>query len=155
MKEHLCTSEDLTCDRTAEIITTFQTHITTYIEKPNPVFGQMPICPFAQKARRDQKILYLVQAFQHAQDLRADSDLLDVIRKFSANHSYDILIVIHPDPQATSLEGMKRFMQDLNQLIHPLGLISLSGHPLDDFNVGGCSRGAILLSILLFRVRLS
>jgi hypothetical protein len=122
---------------TNKIINFMKKYIQTYIEKPNAIFGNMPICPFAKKARLDNKICYVVYAFEPCGNLSQYSDLLDLIRKFRKNQAYEILLVTHPDQQAFSLEEMNSFMQDLNTLIHPLGLVALSGHPLDEFNIKG------------------
>jgi hypothetical protein len=119
-----------------KIINTMKEYIQGYIEKPNAMFGNMPVCPFVKKARQDKKISYTVYAFQPSEHLSQDSALLDLVKTFK-DQSYEVLMVIHPDQQALSLEEMKNLMQALNELIHPLGLVAVSGHPLDDFNIRG------------------
>ncbi|WP_299410439.1 hypothetical protein [Acaryochloris sp. IP29b_bin.148] len=120
-----------------KIINMMRQHIRTYIEQPNVVFGDMPICPFSAKAHQGNKVNYIVYDFQLSESLDIDSGLLDVIKEFSGNESSEVLIVIHPDKQALSLEEMVKFMQGLNKIIDSFGLIAFSGHPLDEFNIKG------------------
>ena len=36
-----------------------QTWISDFVTKPNPIFGNLPPCPFAQKAIIDDKVTFL------------------------------------------------------------------------------------------------
>lgn len=120
-----------------EVIITMIDHMEKFIEKPNPVFDNMPICPFVNKFRQENKIVYKVYNFDYSEKLGLDAKVLDFINEFKIDEAHEVMIVIHPDKQALSLEEMKQFTKHLNNLISPLGLIAFSGHPLDDFNIDG------------------
>ncbi|MBD2384764.1 hypothetical protein [Cylindrospermum sp. FACHB-282] len=120
-----------------EVIITMIDHMEKFIEKPNPVFDNMPICPFVNKFRQENKIVYKISNFDYSEKLGLDAKVLDLINEFKTDEYHEVMIVIHPDKQALSLEEMKQFTKNLNNLISPLCLIAFSGHPLDDFNIDG------------------
>lgn len=109
-------------------------YIERTIETPHPAFGGMPICPFARKARLADKFLYKIYAFSTA-DLRSNSELMGCIQNFGQQAHYELLLVIHPEPGALSLEATHAFTNSVNQQINTLDLIAFDGHPQDDFNV--------------------
>ncbi|WP_413171894.1 hypothetical protein [Anabaena azotica] len=120
-----------------EVIIAMIDHIEKFIEKPNPVFDNMPICPFVNKFRQENKILYKVYNFSYSEQLGLDAKVMDLINEFKTDKYHEVMIVIHPDKESFSLEDMKQFNIILNNLISPLGLIAFTGHPLDDFNIDG------------------
>lgn len=126
------------CDKNhEEIILTMIDHIQKFIEKPNPVFDNMPICPFVKKFRQENQILYKVYNFTYSKELGLDSKVLDLISEFQRDKHHEVMIVIHPNQNGISLDNMKQFIKDLNEIVSGFGLISFSGHPLDDFNIDG------------------
>jgi len=120
-----------------EVVLTMIEHIQQFIEQPNSVFGNMPICPFVNKFRREGKILFKVETFHYTKEFGLDSKVLDLITEFKKDNYCEVMMVIHPNKLALSLDEMKDFTQDLNDFIAPLGLIAFSGHPLDNFNIDG------------------
>ena len=107
------------------------------MEQPHPVFGGLPICPFARKARLDGDILYKVDRFQLNTDLNLDSPIMRMIAEFCQEERYKVLLVVHPDPQAMTPEEMECFVSYLNRKIAATGLVAFGGHPSDGFNVQG------------------
>lgn len=120
----------------SQILDRMLDYIERTIEEPHPAFGGMPICPFARKARLANKFLYQVRAFSNS-DLHPDSELIASIREFGQQTQYELLLVIHPEPDALSLAAMHTFTNGVNQQINALSLIAFDGHPQDDFNVHG------------------
>ncbi|MBD2605970.1 hypothetical protein H6G81_15930 [Scytonema hofmannii FACHB-248] len=130
MNQHNSNNDD-------DVIIPMIDHIEKFIEKPNSVFDNMPICPFVNKFRQENKILYKVYNFYYSEKLGLDAKVIDLINEFKKDEYHEVMIVIHSDKQALSLEEMKQFTTNLNNLISPLDLIAFSGHPLDDFNIDG------------------
>ena len=107
-----------------------------FIEKPHPAFSDLPICPFGHKTRLENKILYQVYRFPTAKDLNLDSKLIEMLRDFGQQNHYEILLVIHPDQQAFTLEQLQQLIKSLNQVISK-NLVVFGGHPADPFNIQG------------------
>jgi hypothetical protein len=110
-------------------------YLRTVLEKPHPVFGGLPICPFAQQARIHNKIKFFVHRFE-SKDLLDSSDLLTAIRQFDPTQ-HDVLFVIHPDKKAMSSSDLDQFVATLNQQLSSLHLTAFGGHPDDRFEIQG------------------
>ena len=127
-------SETETCE--ADIIDTMVQYLDTVLEQPHPVFGGLPICPFAKKARLQNKIFYTVLTLSMDQ-LHADSALRQAIAAFQESSQYDVLLVISPDETALTVAQVQDFVEQLNRDLAPQGLTAFGGHPQDTFNVQG------------------
>ena len=123
-------------DGETSMIATMVQYLETVLEQPHPVFGGLPICPFSKKARLQSKIFYKVIALAMDQ-LQPDSELRQTITSFQERQQHDVLLFISPDEQALNVEQVQAFVEQLNDLLAPLGLISFGGHPKDTFNVQG------------------
>lgn len=123
-------------DKDTEVLNYMLDYIQHTIEAPQLVFGGMPICPFARKARLTDKFLYKVYEFSKS-DLQPHSELMTLIQEFGQQEHYELLLVIHPEPKAFNLEEMHEFTNCVNQLIVSFGLLAFDGHPQDDFNIHG------------------
>jgi len=126
---------------TEHVIAAMTQYLRDVLEQPHPVFGGMPICPFAQRARLDHKIDFQVYRFG-SEDLAPTSPLMQKIQHFAQQSltqapTHDVLFVIHPERQAMSCLALKAFVESLNQDLQPLQLTAFGGHPEDDFNVQG------------------
>jgi hypothetical protein len=110
-------------------------YLRTVLEKPHPVFGGLPICPFAQQARIHNKIKFFVHRFE-SKDLLDSSVLLTAIRQFNPT-LHDVLFVIHPDKKAMSSSDLEQFVTALNHQLFPLHLTAFGGHPDDRFEIQG------------------
>ena len=111
-------------------------YMTTVLEQPNPAFGGLPVCPFAQKYRLQNLIQFHVHPFA-ASDLSETSALMEVIKTFKARAQYEVLFVIHPDRQALNIEQLQSLIASFNQSLQSLGLVAYGGHPDDSFNING------------------
>jgi hypothetical protein len=123
-------------DCETSIVETMIQYLETVLEQPHPVFGGLPICPFSKKARLQNRIFYKVIALSMNQ-LHADSELRQTITLFHESKQHDVLLFISPDEQALDVEQVQAFVEQLNDLLAPLGLTSFGGHPKDPFNVQG------------------
>lgn len=120
-----------------EVIYHMVEYMNEFLEKPHPIFGGLPICPFARKARLEAQILYKVCRFWTHTDLNPDSSVIRIINEFCQEGRYEVLLVIHPERQAMTPLAMQQFIDCLNEKISATGLIAFGGHPDDDFNIQG------------------
>jgi len=108
-----------------------------FLEKPHPVFGNMPVCPFVERARLRNNILYHIYHFSSIHDLNLNSYLLKLIDEFTTSTNYEVLLIIHPEKEAMTLDESKQFTECLNEIISPKGLIAFAGNSHDSFNIQG------------------
>lgn len=124
-------------DAETEIIAQMVEYMKEFLEKPHQAFQGLPICPFARKARVENRILYKVHNFSTA----PDDQVMELIREFCQEERYEVLLVLHPEAEALTPFQMQEFVVILNQKIIALGLIAFSGHPGQEFNIQGiCTR---------------
>ena len=101
---------------------TIQNWISDFVTRPNPVFGNLPPCPFAQKAIIDNKVTFLEldgvasypTLYQHI--LECDFDEIDVL-----------CMIAQPD-QFTARETVK-LAEDLNDYFMKQDIVVLEDHP--------------------------
>jgi hypothetical protein len=118
------------------IITQMIHYLETVLEKPHPVFGGLPICPFSKKARLQNKILYKVLNLSFA-ELQPNSVLLKAIQEFQTSECYDVLLFICPNVDFLSVDQVRSLVKTLNEMIASMKLAAFGGHPLDTFNIQG------------------
>lgn len=121
----------------SDVIKQMIRYMEDVLEKPHPIFGGLPICPFARRARLERKILYQVYSFELANILNTNSELMQRIIQFSQLKQYEALLVIHPDKQALTLDELQHFVDVLNEAIASTNLVAFGGHPQEPFNVQG------------------
>lgn len=107
-------------------------YIKVFIEQPNEAFGGMPVCPFASKVRREQRIDFQVGPFS----LSDESSLLQKIDEFKNNPNFDIIIFIHPDKKGLTFEELDKVNRSLNEILTP-DFVAFEGHPDDPFMANG------------------
>lgn len=122
-------------DSEAEVIHRMVEYMKGFLEKSHQVFGGLPICPFARKARLDNRILYKVHRFASV----PDASEIELIQEFCQEQRYEVLLVMHPEQQALTQLQMQKFIEKLNEQIAAAGLIAFSGHPEQEFNIQGIS----------------
>jgi hypothetical protein len=102
---------------------TIRTWIKDFVTKPNPVFGDLPPCPFAQKAMIDGKVEFLE---------------LDGIGEFGTIYSHiwnfdfdkqDVLVIIAEPDQFTAKETVE-IADRLNAYYMPRDVVILEDHPM-------------------------
>ncbi len=115
-----------------------------FIETPHPIFGDLPVCPFARAARLRDSIRFEVRAFAAEDPLEAGGDLMALVARFAADETAgraETLFVVHPRRDAMPSEALERFVARLNQRMRATddlaGLVAFEAHPASEFQVGG------------------
>jgi hypothetical protein len=135
--DSITTTEHLLKDSDSETINLMVEYMKEFLEKPHWVFQGLPVCPFARKARLENRILYKVHRFSPHTDFLPDSPVMRMISEFRQEKHYEVLLVVHPDQQAMTNFQIQEFIDRLNQKISIAGLIAFGGHPDEDFNIQG------------------
>lgn len=112
-------------------------YLSSTLEQPHSVFGELPICPFARQARLNHQIQFWVHPFDRTSIADSSSELMCVIDQFSQTPSFVVLMLIHPCPTAFTLREFEQYLRELNDQIAAVNLIAFGGHPEDSFNVAG------------------
>ena len=101
---------------------TIKTWIKDFVTRPNPIFGDLPPCPFAQKAIVDGKVKFLEL------DGVADyNTLYGHIWDFDFDKK-DVLVIIAEPDQYTAKETVE-IAHKLNQAFMPRDVVILEDHP--------------------------
>ena len=103
--------------------------IEDFVTKPNPVFGDLPPCPFARKAMLENKVKFLEldsvadypTVYQHI--IEADFDEIDVLVQIAR-------------PDHFTLNETKKIAEDLNGYFMQRDVVVLEDHPEDPEHVG-------------------
>ena len=113
------------------------------LEIPHPVFGRLPICPFARAARLKDTIRFEVRAFSVDDPLERDGSLLRLVSDFAREEAAgqrETLFVIHPQRRAISAAALVDFVARLDRRLRTLprleGLRVFEAHPDSEFQVG-------------------
>src|SRR5262249_20927446 len=77
----------------AQVIKDFLAHAENFIEKPHPVFGGLPVCPFARTIRLENKIDFLVVPALGARE----SELMALAEQFTRQDLKEVLLVLYKD----------------------------------------------------------
>ena len=101
---------------------TIRTWIKDFVTKPNPIFGDLPPCPFAQKAMVDGKVEFLEldgigefgTIFTHIWDFDFDKK--------------DVLVIIAEPDQYTAKETVE-IADKLNKALMANDIVILEDHP--------------------------
>ncbi len=111
----------------ALIIAEMEQHSRDFIEKPNPAFHDMPVCPFARKVRSQNQIKYVIMSLHE--------NVLAEVQAWWHAKQYELLQVIHPSKDLP-WNAYEMIVRDLEGKI-PQDTVLFSGHPHDDYSVGG------------------
>ena len=66
-----------------EIIESTLRWMTEFVELPHPIFSDLPICPFAKKARLANQILFKIERFSALTEFEGDSTIIKSIHDFT------------------------------------------------------------------------
>ena len=119
-----------------EIIESTLRWMTEFVELPHPIFSDLPICPFAKKARLANQILFKIERFSALTEFDGDSSIIKWIHEFY-NSDFEIMVVINPEKTAITAPQTKELIAQLNNHISELGLLAFHLHPEEDFNIDG------------------
>ena len=101
---------------------TIQKWIRNFVTKPNPVFGNLPPCPFAQKAIIDNKVEFV--------ELNSMADwrtIYGIIWNFDFNEK-DVLCII-AEPTHFTAQQTVSMAEWLNERFMPHDIVILEDHP--------------------------
>ena len=101
---------------------TIKNWINDFVTRPNPVFGDLPPCPFAQKAMIDRKVEFV--------EMPADADWRQVYRhicQFDANDK-DVLCIIC-EPHTFTAEQTTHMAEWFNEKQMARDVVILEDHP--------------------------
>ena len=107
---------------------TIQKWISEFVTKPNPVFGNLPPCPFAQKAIIENKVEFL-----ELDSVACYNTLYQHIWDFDFDEK-DVLCMIAPPDQFTAKETVQ-LAKDLNVYFMSKDVVVLEDHPQIDEQV--------------------
>jgi hypothetical protein len=114
----------------AEIVREFTQHILDFVERPHPKLGNLPVCPFARKARLENRIQFEVLELTR-------EGVLGLVPSFEAKPEFDTLICIDPRKDGLSAVEVRRLVEVLRPPLLAMNLEALGGHPEDLFNIDG------------------
>ena len=99
--------------------------ISKFVTKPNPVFGDLPPCPFAQKAIIDKKVEFV--ELSRSADWRT---IYGMIWNFDFEDK-DVLCII-ADPEQFTAQQTVSMAEWLNERFMPHDVVVLEDHPMID-----------------------
>ncbi len=101
---------------------TIRIWISDFVSKPNPIFGNLPPCPFAQKAMIDGKVQFL-----ELDGVAGHETLYSHIWNFDFDEK-DVLCMIAERDHFTPAETTE-IARDLNKYWMPRDVVVLEDHP--------------------------
>jgi len=101
---------------------TIRTWIKDFVTKPNPVFGDLPPCPFAQKAIVDGKVEFL-----ELDGIGEFGTIFTHIWNFDFDNK-DVLVIIAEPDQYTAKETVE-IADRLNKALMANDIVILEDHP--------------------------
>jgi len=116
-----------------EHIRKIEEYIINHLEKNNPVFSNMPACPFARKERMENQIEYFET---HIGTESPDQELIEKIRDFDTKPDRTTLILYDP-MQLCCLNTAYDFAMKLEIALADLNILAIPLHPKDPFSVQG------------------
>ena len=107
---------------------TIRQWLDDFVTRPNPVFGNLPPCPFAKKAMLDGKVEFV--ELNRAADWRS---IYQLIWKTDFDDK-DVLCMI-ADPRQFTAEETTSMARELNERFMPKDIVILEDHPEIDERV--------------------
>ena len=107
-------------------------YMVQFLEEKHPQFSNMPPCPFANKERLEDRIVY--KEVYIGQEGPTDT-LLEEIRIFDSN-PHKSTMIIYDAHHLCSLQEAYEFAQHLTDLLTDLDILSIPLHPEDPFSIG-------------------
>ena len=114
----------------AGIVREMSQYIVDFVERPHPKLGNFPVCPFARKARLENRIRFEVRELTY-------ETVLALVPSFRAMADFDLMICIHPVKDGITSEEVRRLVEMLNAKLPAENLMAIGLHPQDAFNIDG------------------
>lgn len=103
-------------------------YVVGFVEKSYPAFGNLPVCPFAKKARIEGKIENIVLELNVA-------SAMEQVRRWLESDKI-ALVLIHPD-ESMPLESFDEVSREMESAISGMGLSLFSAHPSMEYKEKG------------------
>ena len=113
----------------AVIVREMSQYIIDFVERPHAKLGNMPVCPFARKARLENRIQFEVRELTYEGTL--------ALVPFRAKSEFDLMICIHPWRDGISSAEVRGLAEMLNRKLPAMNLMAIGLHPEDPFNIDG------------------
>ena len=130
-----------------EVKADIEAWLINFIEIPHPALGNWAPCPYARKARLDNK--YSVRI-----GTSLSADLIDVAREGMGDQ--DVYIYVY-DPSSYTVNDFENIIDDVNAgLLVPMDMLVLGDHPDDPEIVNGVkfNQGKYALALVQSRSKL-
>jgi hypothetical protein len=114
----------------SEIVRELTQYIIDFVERPHPKLGNFPVCPFARRARLENRIKFEVLELTR-------EGILARASMFAATLEGDLMICIHPRKEGLSSATVHGLVEMLNQVLPAMNLMAIGLHPDDPFNIDG------------------
>jgi hypothetical protein len=113
------------------VVTQLAAHVEHFVERPHPGLLGQPVCPFARRARKGNRVETVVVPFSTADD----SAVRRAVEEFEALDK-DVLLVVHPEPWGIDFFDLADLQLRFAALL--LGRYEVfTGHPEDPFTRAG------------------
>ncbi len=116
----------------AVVVEELTAHIVEFVERPHPQLLGQPVCPFARRARKSNRVEMVVAPFTVADD----SAVRAAVEQFDPLHDIDVLLVVHPDADGIGyfdlVDLRARYAEQLAGAYEVF-----TGHPEDPFTRAG------------------
>jgi hypothetical protein len=99
-----------------------------FVEKAHPSFGSLPVCPFAKKARIEERLKYVVGSF-------CLSRMFEAIDKWRKDDHSQAIIFVDPDKNMC-VETLNEFVRDFSINL-PFEFNFFVAHPNDETKFHG------------------
>jgi hypothetical protein len=114
----------------AAIVRELSQYFIAFVEQPHAKLGNMPVCPFARKARLENRVQFEVCELTY-------EGVLALVPSFRAKPEFDLMICIHPWRDGISSAEVRRLVEMLNRNLPAMNLMAIGLHPEDPFNIDG------------------
>ena len=112
-----------------KIVKEIQAWMQSFVEKPNPKFGNMPPCPYARQARLQNKI--------DIKDLDKDYFvcLTDAARTWT--DEFDVVIFVERIVNRYEPQELSAIVEEVNKRVMPIYIVCLEDHPHEPEIING------------------
>lgn len=125
------------------------TYMTDFLERSNPIFSNMPPCPYARKERVDNKIYFLETPLT---EQGPSESFLEEIRQFDNNEQWSTMLAYSPT-MALDVQACYSFAQRITDALMDIDILAIPLHPDDPFSVQGLRTRQVPCVMMLIQRR--
>ena len=124
-------------------------YMLNFLEKPHPVFSNMPPCPYARKERVENKIQYFETTITTQ---GPSSSLLEEIRTFHSSPQWTTMLA-YASIQEVDVQECYNFAQQITDALIDIDILAIPLHPEDPFEVQGVRTRQVPYVMMLIQRR--